>query len=99
MGRLKSKVSSFDVPESAGIETGQGADELSNWMIMKVEHIEDALENAPFELELENGTKLTVRHADYLLFTESRQTIIVTIGEHFHVIPIEKITAIKAAVK
>jgi hypothetical protein len=66
---------------------------------MRVEHLEDALQNAPFEIELENGTKLTVKHADYLTIDEGRTTAIVWVGEHFHVIPIHKITSIKAAVK
>jgi hypothetical protein len=66
---------------------------------MTVEHIEDALQNAPFELELESGTRLKVKHPDYLMFTENRRAVIVTIGSHFYVTPVEKITAIKAAVK
>ncbi len=66
---------------------------------METETIEDALSQAPFEIQLENGTKLRVKHSDFCCFSEDRQTIIVFVGKHYHVVPIKKITTIKSAVK
>ena len=66
---------------------------------MEAESIEDALQEAPFELQLENGTKLRVKHSDFCCFSEDRRTIIVFVGKHYHVVPIKKIATIKSAVK
>jgi hypothetical protein len=66
---------------------------------MQVESLEDAMRAAPFEIQLDNGTKLPVKHSDFCCFSEDRQTIVVFVGKHYHVVPIKKITTIKSGVK
>jgi hypothetical protein len=66
---------------------------------METETIEDALSQAPFEIQLENGTKLPVKHSDFCCFSGDRQTIVVFVGKHFHVVPIRNITAVKLKAK
>jgi hypothetical protein len=50
----------------------------------------------PIALHLNDGTKVPVKHPDFLMFTEGKKTIVVTEGEHIHIVDVESITAIKA---
>lgn len=51
----------------------------------------------PIILHLNDGTKIPVKHPDFLMFTEGKSTIIVTEGEHIHIIDVASITSVKAA--
>jgi hypothetical protein len=50
----------------------------------------------PLTLLLDDGTKIPVKHSDFVMFTEGKKTIIITEGEHIHIADVERITAIEA---
>ena len=55
---------------------------------MTVDNIEEVLHRnpfAPFDLELDSGRTLHVKHPDFLRFTESKRTVIVTEGDRFFI--------------
>jgi len=69
---------------------------------MKATAIEDMMARPKFRpmvLKLNNGSKIPVKHPDFIMFTEAKSTVIVTVGEHFHVIDVDSITSIESPVR
>lgn len=67
---------------------------------MTVANIEEALNRtpfAPFELHLDNGRTVPVKHPDFLMFSENRRTVIVTEGERFIIADVDHISALTGA--
>jgi hypothetical protein len=59
--------------------------------------IEDALEQAPFrpfELILESGRTVHVRHPDFLLFNGPKTVCVVAEGEHIRVLDMDHLTGL-----
>jgi len=64
---------------------------------MSVPNIEEALGRTPFtpfDLHLDNGRTVHVRHPDFLMFSENRRTVIVTEGERFIIADVDHISAL-----
>ena len=64
---------------------------------MTTVNIEDALNKTPFtpfDIHIDNGKTVHVRHPDFLMFSESKRTAVIVEGEHFHIVDIEHISAI-----
>jgi hypothetical protein len=62
-----------------------------------VVNIEDALHKSPFtpfDLHMDNGRVVHVKHPDFLLFNESKKTAVVVDGDRFHIIDVEHISSI-----
>lgn len=60
-------------------------------------NIEDALNKVPFvpfDLHLDNGRTIHVRHTDFVLFSESKRTAVIAEGERFHIVDVEHVSAI-----
>ncbi len=64
---------------------------------MKAINIQDALEFAPFRpftIELDNGKKVEVKHPDYVMLSPSKNTAVVFVGEHVHLMDVDHISTI-----
>ena len=69
---------------------------------MTTTNIEDALNRVPFvpfDIHLDNGKVIHVRHTDFLLFSESKRTIVVVEGERFHIVDIEHISSLSSSAR
>ena len=69
---------------------------------MTAANIEEVLHRtpfAPFELQLDNGRTLHVKHPDFLMFTESKRTVIVTEGERFIIADLDHVSTISGAAR
>lgn len=64
---------------------------------MTTVNIEDALNKtpfAPFDIHIDNGKTVHVRHPDFLMFSESKRTAVIVEGEHFRIVDVDHISAI-----
>lgn len=64
---------------------------------MTTVNIEDALNKVPFtpfDIRINNGKTVHVRHPDFLMFSESKRTSIIVEGERFHIVDVEHISSI-----
>ena len=62
---------------------------------MKAVNLVDALHRKkfkPFELRLDSGESVSVRHMDCVLFSEDKTVAVVAEGEHFHIVDLEHIS-------
>ena len=69
---------------------------------MTATNLADALHKrpfTPFEVHIDSGKTVHVRHPDYLLFSKSKRTAIIVEGEHFHIVDLEHISSLSAAMK
>jgi hypothetical protein len=67
---------------------------------MKAVNIEDALHKRPFkpfQLHMDNGDKIPVKHPECLAFSESKSTAVVVEGEHFHIVDLAHISSLAFA--
>jgi hypothetical protein len=61
---------------------------------MKAVNLVDALHRKkfkPFELKLDSGESIPVKHPDCVLFSENKTVAVVAAGEHFHIVDLEHI--------
>lgn len=64
---------------------------------MKAANIQDALHQKrfkPFDLNLDSGASIRVKHPDCVLFSESKNTAVIADGERFHIIDLEHISSL-----
>ena len=64
---------------------------------MTTVNIEDALNKTPFtpfDIHIDNGKTIHVRHPDFLMFSESKRTAVVVEGERFQIVDADHISAI-----
>jgi hypothetical protein len=69
---------------------------------MMTVNIEDALNKTPFvpfDIHIDSGKTVHVRHPDFLLFSESKRMVVVVDGKHFHIVDVEHISSLSAAMK
>lgn len=69
---------------------------------MKPEPLEDLVHRAPFrpfELELDNGKKIAVKHPDFIFFTQTKNTVAITEGEHLYIVEVDHISNVNSVLK
>lgn len=69
---------------------------------MTTVNIEDALNKtpfSPFDIHVDKGRIIHVRHPDFLLFSESKRTVVIVDGERFHIIDVDHISSLSAPLK
>jgi hypothetical protein len=69
---------------------------------MTTVNIEDALNKtpfAPFDIHIDSGKTVHVRHPDFLLFSESKKTVVIVEGERLHIVDVEHISSLSAPMK
>ncbi|HEY3854495.1 MAG TPA: hypothetical protein VGO67_08895 [Verrucomicrobiae bacterium] len=62
---------------------------------MKAVNLVDVLHRKrfkPFELKLDSGESISVKHPDCVLFSEDKTVAVVAEGEHFHIVDLEHIS-------
>ncbi len=60
-------------------------------------NIEDALNKVPFvpfDVHIDNGRNVHVRHPDFVLFSETKRTAVIVEGERFHIVDVEHVSSI-----
>jgi hypothetical protein len=65
---------------------------------MHIQPIQNAVEKTPFqpfEIETTGGRTVLVKHPDFLLFSESKNTIVVTEGDHVYLIGVNEVSSIR----
>jgi hypothetical protein len=65
---------------------------------MKTVNLQDALRRspfAPFEVRLDSGLVIAVKHPELVMFSESETTVIVVEGEHFHIFDVANIASLR----
>ena len=73
-----------------------------NSSAMTTVNIEDALNKSPFtpfDIHIDNGKAVHVRHPDFLMFSESKRTAVIVEGERFHIVDVEHISSISFAAR
>ena len=61
---------------------------------MKTINFEDALHKRPFrafQLHMDGGDKIPVKHPECVVFSDSKNTAVVMEGEHFHIVDVAHI--------
>jgi len=69
---------------------------------MTTVNLEDALNKSPFtpfNIHMDSGKIIHVRHPDFLMFSESKQTAVIVEGEHFHIVDVDHISSISFRAK
>ncbi|MCI0536946.1 MAG: hypothetical protein L0Z50_17160 [Verrucomicrobiales bacterium] len=67
---------------------------------MKAVNLEDALNQArfkPFDLCLDNGRIIRVKHPDCVLFNEPKTTAVIADGEHLYIVDMEHVSSLALA--
>jgi hypothetical protein len=62
---------------------------------MKAINLVDALQKPkfkPFDLYLDNGKTILVKHPDCVLFNESKSVAVVAEGEHLHIVDLDHVS-------
>lgn len=69
---------------------------------MKPETLKDLVHRAPFkplELELDNGKKIPVKHPDFIFFTQTKNTVVITEGDHLYIVELDHISNVNSVLK
>jgi hypothetical protein len=69
---------------------------------MKPANLQDALHREgfkPFDLNLDSGRIIPVKHPDCVLFSESKTTAVIADGEHLHIVDVEHISSLSFEAK
>jgi len=62
---------------------------------MKAVNLQDALHKSkfkPFELMLDNGRSIRVKHPDCVLFNNPKTVAVVAEGEHLHIVDLDHVS-------
>ena len=69
---------------------------------MKAVNIEDVLNQRrfkPFDLFLDNGRSLRIKHPECLMLNESKTTAVVADGDHLHIVDLDHVSNVSFATR
>jgi hypothetical protein len=76
--------------------------ECANLPGMKAANLQDALQRPSFktfDLCLDNGKLIRVKHPDRVLFNESKTTAVIADGDHLHIVDLDQVSSLSLGAK
>jgi hypothetical protein len=71
-------------------------------ILVKAGNLLDALHKAPFrpfDLHLDNGRVIRIKHPDLVFFNESKTTAVIADGEHLHIVDLDHVSNLALAIR